>query len=348
MSFLDEVKEQAVRMRNLVDYYGNEGNNLLDEAVRLINKKPARSIVFLGMGTSCISPLIIRDTISNNKNLIHSVWDAGEFLHYAKGSLTDRDVVIAVSQSGESIETKKCVELIRKNSRIISITNNPDSTIAKLSNINLPQLAGDEASVSNKTYSNTLAVLLLLGNKIIHADISGLMKDFLECAKEMDKFHSSRKDEINKAVKFLKQAKNLHFMARGPASVAAMQGSLTWMEGVRMPTAYFSGGSFRHGPFELVGKNHYVVCYATEGKGGDLTDKLARDISKLGSKVLVFSGRKIRTARNLFVIEISPHKERIFPIACAVPQELLLAGMAEDRGIVPGEFSRIGKITKIE
>jgi len=347
-SFMEEIKEQGAFLRKLVDYYSKEGEKLLDEAGNMITAASPHKIISVGMGTSCIAPGIIPYILANKTSVLFSIWDAGEFLHYGMNSAKDEDIIIAISQSGESIETRKCVESLRKHSRIITITNNPDSTMAKLSGLNLSLLAGEEKSISNKTYTNTMALLLLLGYKIIGEPIAKLLEDFLRCAEEMDVFFSQRSEEINEAGDFLKSADSLHFIARGPTVMAARQASLTWMEGVHMTTSAFPGGSFRHGPFELVGENHYAVCYAPEGKGGDLVERMAKEIAGLGSKVVIFSGKKIQREKNLFPVEISPPDENTFSIAAAVPQELLLAKMAQDRGLIPGIFKRINKITNEE
>jgi glucosamine--fructose-6-phosphate aminotransferase (isomerizing) len=349
MSFIEEVGQQSNALKELVNYYTNsEGNKLLNKIPELISPKTTRSLIFIGMGTSCFAPLIIRDILVTKTKIVPSIWDAGEFLHYAINSVTNNDVVIAISQSGESIETKKCVERLKKRSRIISITNNSESSIAKYSELSLPILAGNEVSISNKTYTNTLAILLLLCNKIVGLPVTRLMTHFIKCADEMNNFFINRKDEIKGASKFLKSATYLHFIARGPVSVSAMQCSLTWMEGVGISATAFTGGSFRHGPFELTGRNHYAVCFIPEGHNGILIEKLVRDMSESGSKIVVFTAKKIRAESNIYSIEVSPGLERIFPITVAVPHELLLAYMAQDRGLVPGKFRKCSKITTVE
>lgn len=349
MSFLTEIEQQSKALNKILEYYiNNEGKDILSKAASMINKSNSRAIIFLGMGTSCITPQIIRDLLINKSKFLPLIYNAGEFLHYAIDSVTDKDVVIAISQSGESIETRKCVEQLKEHKYLITITNNENSTMAKLSRLNLPMLAGSEESISNKTYSNLMAILLMLGYSIINESTEKLVNNLKRCAEEMKIFNMKRKGEIKKAAEFLKRGNALHFIARGPTVVAAEQASLTWMEGIRINTTAFTGGGFRHGPFEMVGANHKAIFYAPEGEGGALIEKTAREISGLGSKVLVFSGRNMKSSNNMMVIQVKPEEELTFSVATAVPQELLLAQMAEDKGLVPGKFLRIDKITKVE
>lgn len=348
MAFLDEVKEQPQVLKKLIGYYRSDGAAVIDKACALVREKDTRCLKFLGMGTSFFAPVVIEDLLHKGLQTPFSVHDAGEFLHYSIGTVQSSDTVIGISQSGESIETRKCFESLKGNSNLIAVTNDTNSTMAKLAAVTLPLLAGDEASISNKTYTNTLAVLLILAYRLTGKDTAPLF-DLLECCIEsMNAFYAQRQEEINAVSGLLKDTPDLQFVGRGPSLIAAQQASLTWMEGVHMYTAPLSGGAFRHGPFELVGKGHHAVMYAPEGNGGALIEKVAREAASLGSRIAVLSGRKMKPADNLVVVELEPGDEHVFPIVSAVPQELLLAKMASNRGLVAGHFARGSKITNVE
>lgn len=347
MAFLDEVAEKGNVLRDLVRFYRCEGLDLLDEAWHLASKRP-RSFVFTGMGTSEYVCQVLVQYLAEKSPVPVCYWEAGELLHYGLESIRDDDVVVAVSQSGESIETRRVTEHLQRHRRLIAVTNDSESYMARHARLNLPMLAGQEASISNKTYTNSMAVLLLLGRALVGEDPSPTLAELEHVADQMDNFLATRRDEIARAAEHLRDATFLYFVARGPALAAARQAGLTYQEGVHLYTTVLPGGSFRHGPFEIVGPGHYAVMYAPDGHGGDLVRKMAVEVAEMGSKVLLFTSEDVQSSSSLMTIVISPGAPELFPLATAVPQELLLYRMAADRGVEAGVFRRGSKVTTKE
>ena len=348
MSFLDEVAEQAHALRELVAYYRTQGSELLSQAERIASRRP-RSLVFAGMGTSEIVPTTARDYLGEHAKIPVVIWDAGELLHYGMGNIRDDDIVFLVSQSGESIETRKVADLLRFHRQVISVTNDCQSSIAKWSVLNLPMVAGEESAISTKTYTNSLAVMLLLSRAIPGEDWEfSILQPLEQIADSMDAFLLDRQSEIEGAADLLSDANAVYFVSRGPAMAAARQAALTFQEGVHVFATALSGGSMRHGPFEVVGPGHHAVLFAPEGEGGDLLRKMAVEMAELGSRVVLFTAVEVMQHPNLLGIILRPGNPELFSLTCAVPQELLLARMASLRCVIPGHFHYGGKITERE
>jgi len=347
MAFLDEVAQKARVLRELIGFYGGEGADLLDEVWHLASKRP-RSLVFTGMGTSEYVCQVLVEYLAHKSPVPVCYWEAGELLHYGLESIRDDDVVIAVSQSGESVETRRITEYLRRHQRLITVTNDAESYMARHSCLNLPMLAGEEASISNKTYSNSMAVLLLLGRALVGEDPRPILEELEDIAQEMDDFLARRQGEVAEASQHLREATFLYFIARGPALAAARQAALTYQEGVHLYTTVLPGGSFRHGPFEIVGQGHYAVVFAPDGHGGDLLRKLALEMADIGSRVVLMTSGEVPRSPNLVRIMLKHGRPDLFPLATAVVQELLLHRMAADRGIEAGVFRRGSKVTSSE
>ncbi len=348
MAFLDEIAQQGRVLRDLIEFYrGKKGDGLLTLAGRMASYRP-RSITFTGMGTSEFVPLTALDYLSDRCSAPVLVCEAGELLHYSIDSIRDDDVVIAVSQSGESVETRGVVERLKNLRWLISVTNDSESTMARRSQLDLQMIAGEEASISNKTYTNSLALMLLLSRALVLQEWAPLFDDLAAAADEMDAFMADRKPEIDEAAELLRDAQTVYFVSRGPAMAAARQAALTFQEGSHVFTTALSGGSMRHGPFEIVGPGHYAVMFAPEGHGGDLVRSMAREMAELGSKVVLFTAVEVAGHGNMVGIVLRPGSPELFSLACAVPQELLLTRMASDRGWTAGVFRRGGKITARE
>lgn len=348
MAFLDEVAQHGKVMRDLIDFYRSDtGGELLTVAGRMASRRP-RSVTFAGMGTSEFVPLVVRDYLGDKFPAPVVIWEAGELLHYGIESIRDDDVVVAVSQSGESVETRSVVERLQDHRGLMSVTNDSASRMAWRSRLDLPMRAGEEATISNKTYTNSMAVLLLLSRALACQEWTPLFDDLQAVADEMDRFLSDRRPEIDRAADLLHEAKTVYFISRGPSTAAAKQAALTFQEGAHVFTTALPGGSMRHGPFELVGPGHYAVMFAPRGHGGDLVRNMAREMAELGSRVVLMTAAEVESHENMVSIVLRPGDPELFSLACAVPQELLLDRMASDRGLTAGVFHRGGKITDRE
>jgi len=347
MAFLDEVAEQGRVLRDLVEFYRADGDELLCKVGHMTSHR-TRSITFAGMGTSEFVPMIVRDYLGDKSKSPVVLWEAGELLHHGMESIRDDDVIVAISQSGESIETRRVVEILQDHQGVISVTNNPRSATARYSRLDLPMLAGKEATISTKTYTNSMAVMLLLSRALATDDWLPVLDDLERAADSMDEFLANRGSEIDRAADLLKEAHTVYFISRGPAFTAARQAALTFQEGSHVFTCALPGGSMRHGPFEIVGPGHHAVMFASDGHGGDLMRSMALEMAELGSRVVLFTSAQVGGHTNLTSIVLQPGEPELFSLECAVPQELLLDRMAADRGWTAGIFTRGAKITERE
>lgn len=130
--------------------------------------------------------------------------------------------------------------------------------------------------------------------------------------------------------------------------VAARQSALTFQEGTHVYTTALPGGSMRHGPFEVVAPGFHAVLFAPEGHAGDLVRSMALEMAELGGKVVLMTSQEVPAHDNILPIVLCPGRPELFPLACAVPQELLIDAMAADRGWTAGVFARGSKITAKE
>ena len=347
MAFLDEVAEQGKVLRDLIEFYRGEGEDLMTVVSRMMTRRP-RSITFAGMGTSEFVPEVVRGQLGDQSRTPVILWEAGELLHFGMDSIRDDDVVVLTSQSGESIETRNVAELLKFHKLVLSLTNDPESTIARRSAMNFPMLAGEEAAVSTKTYTNSMAVMILLAQGFAVQDRCPSLDLLDKAADSMDEFLATRREEIERAADHLREAQTVYFVSRGPGMAAAKQAALTFQEGAHVFTCALPGGSMRHGPFEIVGPGHYAVLFASDGHGGDLVRSMALEMAELGSKVVLMTSAEVETHPNLVSIVLKPGQPELFPLACAVPQELLLDRMAAHRGWRAGVFRRGGKVTERE
>jgi fructoselysine-6-P-deglycase FrlB-like protein len=296
------------------------------------------------MGTSEYVPALITRRLAA-RGIAASVADAGELLHYP---MPVPGLLVLVSQSGESVEPLKIARRHGDRDRLCAVVNNERSTIANAASLVLPMCAGAETSITTKTYANTMAVMHLMAQAV-----EG--EGNLEC--EFERLEAvavalAQPDPVNdieSAARLLADATNLHVIARGPAMVAARQAALTFMEGARISCTAFTGGAFRHGPMETVDAQHRCVVYLPGGTTFGLVEGMARELARLGSHVVIITDQDVTLEdSDTQVLRVPEFGEDLFPLAAAKVQALLLDAMAQQRGLVAGEFRLGSKVTSRE
>ena len=347
--FVDEIRNQPSALRAAADFYTTgEGAGLLARSAEMIGSR--QRLVFTGMGTSLYAPYLI---VKELDGLLPSIElrDAGELLHFGLKGLHDDTILAAVSQSGESAETRNVVQKAAGKVPILSIVNNPASFMGRNADLILPLHAGEEASISAKTYTNTLAVLLLLSSALRKESLSEVTGELSVTADIMERNLDVAYEAARSAVRFFGTTGTLHCIARGSDLVTAHQWALILKEGAGLFTEALSAGLFRHGPIELAGEGHAAACIVSTGNEPDLTASLAAELCSLGSRVLVLSyrsGERLPVAPGMMEVRLDSPSPRYFPIMCAPFIELFVHEAAMSRGREAGVFRHATKITSRE
>ena len=345
--FLEDVYGQSAALRRLLPYYGGDSQRHL-EAVRELLSEGERHLMFTGMGSSCYAPLAILPALTAAR-LEARIFEAGELLHYHLGVCDESKVLVAVSQSGESIETQRVVEEVKGRCSVVAITNNEDSYLGRTADVLLPLHAGEEGVVSTKTYTNTLAVLKLLTRCLVGGDVDEETKQLGALADDMEASMGERRADAVRAAKFLGSVPFLYFIARGPALATAHQAALTFSEGARLPAYALAGASFRHGPIELVAEEFAAVILAPAGPTWKLTTGLAREAAEEGARIVLLTDDVPgEVPATMFPLEVPAFGEDLFPITSWMSLELLLHEVANRRGLEVGIVRRISKVTRTE
>lgn len=345
--FLDEIRELHEALLRMVAFYRAAGRGRLETWARRTEGRA--EVLFTGMGTSEFAPLAVRRRMASLGVACHTV-DSGEWLHYGAALPGERGTVVLVSQSGESVEIRRIVEQNRAGPDFMAITNCEDSTLGRGASLVLPLCAGDEASISTKTYTNTLAILHLMACSLGGVGaLEGALDDLERAASCL---HSAPRQQISAAAEFLLPGDALAFVGRGPAYVAARQCALTFMEGARLLAAAFTAGAFRHGPFESCGPDLRAVVFLPEGRTRSVTEGIGRDAARLGARVVFVTDVDLIEDDNIRAVKVDNLEgeagEDLFPLVVSGAHPLLLHHLAEARGVEAGHFRYGGKVTTKE
>ncbi|MCL6547818.1 MAG: SIS domain-containing protein [Alicyclobacillus sp.] len=370
-AYLNEIMEQPQALRRMWDRW--RGDRALADLGRKYRDEPG-PLLFVGMGSSNYAPVAVRARLSR-AGVPFRVAEAGELVHYELGGVDAGTWLIAVSQSGESYETRVAVERLRGHvRRVVAITNEPQSSLASLADNVLLLEAGAEAGSTTKTFMNTVLALHLLVDQlagpavgVAEADIEGCIRaveaclaDGRERAAEMaaalgvpglareSEAAASGADGTGARAGVPEDAGALHLIARGPTLAAAHQSGLILAETTDLFTQSLAGGSFRHGPYELAGPAHRAVILAPGGRTQHLLLQLAAELAERGSRVALLTDAAASPFSSLYHWPMPKVSEDLAPILYFLPMELFGWHVARMRGRTPGMMRNMAKVTNVE
>ncbi|MDD3925913.1 MAG: SIS domain-containing protein [bacterium] len=343
--FLHEIREQPAAVKATLDYLLSGG---IDDAF-IRDWRSAETVIFTGMGSSCFAPLTAMNLMAAYERRAF-VLDASELLHYNMGIIRSGDLPVLISQSGESVETVKLLDLMReKTGRIVSLTNTGDSTLAAGSDHLLLTRAGNEEMTSSKTYVSTIMLLLLIVH-IGNGDLpETVRKAVYDIPGKLDEIINSSQETARRILDYMGMPQHLELISRGPSMATARQGALVLKEASGTLTEAMNGGEFRHGPMEAVNSDFKAVIFAPSGPSYALNAGMAEDIAGFGGKVaFVTSSGKALNDKRIMNIEIPEDDPYLFTMLDIQVIDFLAMEIAREKGFKAGSFTHGAKVTTKE
>jgi glucosamine--fructose-6-phosphate aminotransferase (isomerizing) len=349
-AFERDIAAQPEALRGALAYYAAGGIALLDAARG--HATAATRVLLVGMGSSLSAAVPAADRMARHRPAF--ACEAGELLHYGLADVSDDSLVVLVSQSGRSVETLAVGEQLQRRGhrRLIAVTNDTASPLAAVCSLTLPILAGEEATVSTKTFVTTFVVLhALVGALAPEGDTAGSGSRFPPGLADAMAVAVEQESAPVAVAEAMRDCVSVSLIARGPSVAAADYGALIMKETVAMPCEAFSGGSFRHGPLETAGPRVGIVVLAPGGRTQHLGTRLARETSQLGSPTWLIGDDAAELppeTDRLRVMTLPAVDEAFAPLLSSVPIQRLAAALARQRGRVPGILLRSSKVTETE
>ena len=314
---------------------------LLNVAARL-NKGKFQRVVLTGMGSSfhALHPLNLQ-LISHGITAV--MVETSELVHYYKQFFGPKTLIIAVSQSGQSAETVRMAQLNHESS-VIAVTNTPDSALARHANAAVFTKAGSEFSVSCKTYVASLMALKWLGDVLCEHNLRRTRKELKEACPAVAAYLGDWKDHVGTLVRVLNNTRHLFLVGRGASLASVATGALIIKESDHFHAEGMSSAAFRHGPFEMLGSETFVLVFAGDAKKTrELNQRLHDDIlQQNGSSELVDKDAALPCCR---IVDQGPSIRQIQEI---LPVQMITLALAAQAGREAGRFERTTKVTTTE
>ncbi|SFA88580.1 glucosamine--fructose-6-phosphate aminotransferase (isomerizing) [Acetitomaculum ruminis DSM 5522] len=320
--------------------------------------KNFQRLYFIGCGTAMHSGLVGKSLLQQFAGAYSNVEIASEFI-YDNPVLDENTLVIAISQSGETIDTLEAVKMAKKmKATTISIINVRESSIAKASDYVIYTNAGPEIAVaSTKAYSVQVAVMYLLTVQI--AMINGKMT--LEEGKAFIKKLRKIPDVVEEAVKNREtihnisrkiiEAKDLFMLGRGLDYSAILEGSLKLKEISYIHSEAYSSGEIKHGTIALITQDTPVIAVVTQNKLASKELSNAIEVRSRGAKVILFvkDGIKLENEEEWYeVVRLRDVSDEfmIFPVTVAL--QLLAYYTSLDKGLDVDKPRNLAKVVTVE
>ncbi len=356
---LKEIFEQPATFRDSIRgrLLLEDGNAKLGGLTNVADKlRTANRMILTGCGTSWHSALVGEYVIEQLARIPVEVEYASE-LRYRNPVLNPGDIVIGISQSGETIDTLAALrEAKLKGATILGIVNVVGSTIARETDAGVYLHAGPEIGVaSTKAFTSQLAVLTLLGLYLgRQRDLSASEGQYL--ARELHAIPShiaallDSASEIERIAMEYAEATNFLYLGRGVNFPVALEGALKLKEISYIHAEGYPAAEMKHGPIALIDAHMPVVFIATRD---DIYDKIVSNIQEVRARrgriiVIATEGdRRIATLAD-HVIYVPPTHPLLTPILTVVPLQLLAYYIAVARGCDVDKPRNLAKSVTVE
>jgi glutamine---fructose-6-phosphate transaminase (isomerizing) len=297
-------------------------------------------VVLTGMGAShaALRPLWLTLVGAG-----HAAWllDSSELLGPLLPLIDASTLVIAASQSGKSAELVALADEIgARGGKLLAITNDPLSPLARHAQVVVDIRAGEENAVSTKTYVNTLAAGHALGRILLAQPLDDVVHRTADALESYLEGWRGHVDGLKEAVGL---PERLYFLARGTSLAAAECGALITKEAAKWPVEAQSAAQFRHGPLELADERLTVVILAgTDDRTRAMNRTLESDVAAYGAHAFWLDHGSPSAP-----LDIPETAADARPLVEITPLQLLSVAIAEQTGIEPGVFRHLAKVTAV-
>ena len=364
-SFMDKEihEEPAAVQRTLIGRLDDEGRLNLDEVhIDEHDFKAVDKIIVIGCGTASYAGMVAKYAIEHWVRIPVEVELAHEF-RYRDPILTPRTLVVAISQSGETMDTLMALRHAREQgSKVLAICNTQGASIPRESDAVLYTHAGPEVAVaSTKAFVAQITAAYVLGlylaqleSTVFRDEIAQTLDSLKDMPRKIQWVLDTQPSKVATAARQLRDANSFLFLGRHVGYPVALEGALKLKEIAYTFTEGFAAGELKHGPIALVDEGEPVVFIVPPERGRNI----------LHAKVI--SGIEEVKARGAYIIAVAEEGDKdveryadvIFwrpecptlmsPLVDVVPLQLLAMDMAKQKGYDVDKPRNLAKSVTVE
>ncbi|WGL61421.1 glutamine--fructose-6-phosphate transaminase (isomerizing) [Pigmentibacter sp. JX0631] len=357
---LKEIHEQPQAVAQTINGRIDRNSGIVDlkaYGIDKINLKQIDRIQIIACGTSYYVSCLAKYYIEEFTQIPVEVDLASEY-RYRTSTVNEHTLCIAVSQSGETIDTLQAIKFAKENkAKTLAIVNAPGSSIAHVCDDESLIYAGPEIGVaSTKALSAQLSSLILLALGISQEKNKKNKTFIANCLEELSKVPSliEKTLTLSKSIKEItlkyQHMDNLLFIGRGQQWPVALEGALKLKELSYIHAEGYAAGELKHGPIALIDENMSVVCLAPKDQYYEKTISNIEEIRARGGKILAIGteGDTSLQAISDDFIPVTECSSIALPFLTTVPMHLFAYWIAVRRGNDVDQPRNLAKSVTVE
>ncbi len=357
---LKEIYEQPKSivdtMRGRLDLINNDIKlgGISEYSNKLINSK---RIIIVACGTSWHAGLIGEYILEDFTRIPVEVEYASEF-RYRNPIINSEDVIIAISQSGETADTLAAIELAKsKGATVLGICNVVGSSIARTTHEGIYTHAGPEIGVaSTKAFTTQVIVLILLALKVGKLKGNLTLSEFHQIISELDLIPNKVREvlktnsQIELIAQQFKDAQNFLYLGRGYNFPVALEGALKLKEISYIHAEGYPAAEMKHGPIALIDENMPIVVIATKKGNYEKVLSNIQEVKARGGRLISIVTEGDIAVKELsdYCIEIPKCFNELTPLLTNIPLQLLSYHIALLRGCNVDQPRNLAKSVTVE
>ena len=301
----------------------------------------ADRIIIVACGTSWHAGLIGEYLFEDLARISVEVEYASEF-RYRNPIINKNDVVLAISQSGETADSLAALELAKeKGATLLGICNVVGSSIPRLTHAGSYTHAGPEIGVaSTKAFTTQIVVLTLMAVKMAYKKGAITLKKHNDIVNELELIPEKiekilkKNDQIEKIAEKFKDATNFLYLGRGYNFPVALEGALKLKEISYIHAEGYPAAEMKHGPIALIDEDMPIVVIATKKGNYDKVVSNIQEVKARGGRLIAIVTEGDETVKELadYCIEVPDSLDGLSPLLTNIPLQLLSYHIALMRG----------------
>jgi glucosamine--fructose-6-phosphate aminotransferase (isomerizing) len=357
---LKEIYEQPRSIRDCLRgrIYPNEGRVQLGGLQEYAEKlKNIDRIIIIACGTSWHAGLVGEYLIEEYARIPVEVEYASEF-RYRNPIITEKDIVIAISQSGETADTMAAIEMAKeRGATIFGVCNVVGASIPRITHAGAYTHAGPEIGVaSTKAFTAQVTVLTLIAFYMAQQRGTVTNSKMAELLTELDlipeKIQKALQSDtlIKEISKKFKDSRNCLFLGRGSGFPVALEGALKLKEISYIHAEGYPAAEMKHGPIALIDEEMPVVVIATKNSSYEKVISNIQEVKARKGIVLAIVTEGDVSVKEMadYVIEIPDASEAFLPLLATIPLQLLSYHIAVLRGCNVDQPRNLAKSVTVE
>lgn len=330
---LKEIHEQPAAVRDTVSPRIINGMpDLSQDGVDMQKLKDYRQIFIVACGTAMHAGMVGKYVIEKLARKPVIVDIASEF-RYRDPLITKEDLLIVISQSGETADTLAVLRLAKEvGAATMAVVNVVGSSIAREADMVVYTHAGPEISVaSTKAYMVQISVMYLLAFELAYANGTIDKEKCMELTRQLGQMPDiiretlELKDTCSFVASKLMNAESLLYIGRGLDYALSMEGSLKLKEISYIHSESYAAGELKHGTISLITEGMPVIAVATQKKLIEKTVSNIREVKARGAMVILICDNSIEVGEGVadYIIRLPQTDEQLMPMAAAAPLQLI-------------------------